>query len=116
MADERLTVAELTARMHEFVASKGWYEATSRRPQTPRNLAVSLSLEAAEVLECFQWSEAYDPRELASELADVTLYLLQLADVCEIDLEQAVLHKLAVNLGRSWTGAAHSEDRDDDQS
>ena len=106
MADERLTVAELTARMHEFVASKGWYEATSRRPQTPRNLAVSLSLEAAEVLECFQWSEAYDPRELASELADV----------CEIDLEQAVLHKLAVNLGRSWTGAAHSEDRDDDQS
>ncbi|MCC7491043.1 MAG: nucleotide pyrophosphohydrolase [Fimbriimonadaceae bacterium] len=108
-----MTVRELTAKMHDFVADKGWYSASSRRPQTPRNLAISLSLEAAEVLEHFQWSEAYDPQALASELADVTLYLLQLADVCEIDLEQAVLDKLARNVGRSWTGL-ESETTDDD--
>ncbi len=97
-----MTIAELTARMHEFVGSKGWYEPDSARPQTPRNLAVSLNLEAAEVLELFQWTETCEREKLADELADVTLYLLQLADRCGIDLAAAVLDKLAVNHGRSW--------------
>lgn len=97
-----MTVAELTERMHEFVESKGWYDAESRRPQTPRNLAISLTVEASEVLEHFQWSEAYDPQELAGELADVALYLLQLADICGVDLAQAILDKLAANQQRSW--------------
>ena len=39
-----LTLKELTAQMHELVQSKGWYAADSKRPQTPRNLAVSLSV------------------------------------------------------------------------
>ncbi|MBI5932592.1 MAG: nucleotide pyrophosphohydrolase [Chloroflexi bacterium] len=89
--------------MHELVESKGWYAADSKRPQTPRNLAVSLSIEAAEVLEHFQFREdVTDKAELASELADVTLYLLQLASVSGIDLEQAVLKKLEVNKSREW--------------
>ena len=93
----------LTEKMHAFVRSKGWYEPESKRPQTPRNLAISLSLEANEVLEHFQWrEEIVEKDELASELADVTLYLLQLASVSGIDLEQAVLKKLEMNTAREW--------------
>ena len=66
-------------------------------------MAISLSLEAAEVLEFFQWSEdSFDRDALAGELADVCLYLLQLASVAEIDLEKAVLDKLETNYGRRW--------------
>ncbi|MEW5938530.1 MAG: nucleotide pyrophosphohydrolase [Chloroflexota bacterium] len=98
-----MDIKELTQRMHELVASKGWYAAESKRPQTPRNLAVSLSIEAAEVLEHFQFrDEVKDKDELAGELADVTLYLLQLASVTGIDLEQAVLKKIEVNQSREW--------------
>lgn len=89
--------------MDEFVKSKGWYDSGSPRPQSARNLAISLNLEASEVLEHFQWSEqAHDTGELAGELADVMLYLLQLAQVSGIDLELAVLAKLSHNQTRSW--------------
>ena len=98
-----ITIKELTRQMHELVRSKGWYDEGSKRPQTPRNLAVSLSIEAAEILEHFQFGEEIkDKDELGSELADVTLYLLQLASVSGIDLEEAVLKKIEVNKTRKW--------------
>jgi 8-oxo-dGTP diphosphatase len=98
-----MELSELTERMHAFVRSKGWYKPDSKRPQTPRNLAISLSLEANEVLEHFQWQDdLMDKDELASELADVALYLLQLASVSGIDLELAVLEKLETNANREW--------------
>ena len=98
-----MELKELEARMHAFVDGKGWYAADSPKPQTPRNLAASLAIEAAEVLEHFQWrEEAKEPTELAGELADVALYLLQLASVTGIDLEQAILDKLALNHSREW--------------
>ncbi|HNK63127.1 MAG TPA: nucleotide pyrophosphohydrolase [Anaerolineales bacterium] len=98
-----LTIKELTEQMHALVKSKGWYEADSKRPQTPRNLAVSLSIEAAEVLEHFQFTdEIKDRDELGSELADVLLYLLQLASVSGIDLQDAVLKKIKKNQTRTW--------------
>ena len=98
-----MDIKELTERMHAFVRSKGWYEPDSKRPQTPRNLAISLSLEANEVLEHFQWREDLRVKdELGSELADVALYLLQLASVSGIDLEQAILNKLETNAKREW--------------
>jgi len=93
----------LTQEMNRFVSNKGWYEPGSPRPQTPKNLAISLSLEAAEVLDHFQWHELpADQHALESELADVALYLLQLASVCAIDLEKAVLNKLKLNYTREW--------------
>ena len=92
--------------MHAFVRAKGWYEPDSPRPQTPRNLAASLAIEAAEVLEHFQWRDEAAPEALAGELADVALYLLQLASVSGVDLEQAILEKLQVNYGRQWDQAA----------
>ena len=98
-----MQLKELEERMHAFVASKGWYGADSPKPQTPRNLAASLVIEAAEVLEHFQWREAPgDQAALASELADVALYLLQLASISGIDLEQAILDKLEQNRTREW--------------
>jgi len=98
-----MDLKELTQVMHQFVASKGWYAPTSRRPHTPRNIAISLSLEAGEVLEHFQWNDGPADREaLSSELADVTLYLIQLASLMNIDLEQAVLTKLKINAQRTW--------------
>jgi NTP pyrophosphatase (non-canonical NTP hydrolase) len=98
-----MELKDLEARMHAFVAAKGWYAPDSPKPQTPRNLAVSLALEAAEVLEHFQWrAETRDRDALAGELADVALYLLQLASLSGIDLEQAILDKLRHNEGREW--------------
>jgi 8-oxo-dGTP diphosphatase len=98
-----MELTELTAAMHDFVRAMGWYEEDSPRPQSLRNLAISLNLEASEVLEHFQWDEKLEDRdELAGELADVALYLLQLASLAGIDLEQAILAKLKRNYQRKW--------------
>jgi 8-oxo-dGTP diphosphatase len=98
-----MDIPQLTQKMDDFVHTNGWYEADSLRPQTPRNLAISLSLEVAELLEHFQWcGEVKDKAAFASELADVLLYLLQLAQVSSIDLEHATLDKLDLNSGRVW--------------
>jgi NTP pyrophosphatase (non-canonical NTP hydrolase) len=93
----------LTREMNRFVEAKGWYAPDSPRPQTPRNLATSMAIEAAEVLEHFQWSEAA-VSGVEDELADVALYLLQLAHRLDIDLEAAILAKLNVNYSRRWDG------------
>lgn len=98
-----MTIQELTDAMNRFVETMGWYRKDSPLPQTPRNIAVSLSLEAAEVLEHFQWGEQADREALAQELADVALYLLQLAYLTGIDLQQAILDKLAINYERDWS-------------
>jgi NTP pyrophosphatase (non-canonical NTP hydrolase) len=98
-----MTLPSLTAAMHDFVRAKGWYDPASPRPQTPRNLAISLALEAAEILEHYQWdSQPKDPAALPGELADVALYLLQLASLSGIDLEKAILDKLQHNYTRQW--------------
>ncbi len=98
-----MDIPQLTEKMDAFVESKGWYSPDSPRPQTARNLAISLALEAGEVLEHFQWcSEVEDKTAFESELADVLLYLLQLSRVSGVDLEQAVLNKLTINSEREW--------------
>jgi NTP pyrophosphatase (non-canonical NTP hydrolase) len=98
-----MDIRQLPEEMNRLVRSKGWYKANSKRPQTPRNLAISLAVEAAEILEHFQFREnAKDQQELASELADVALYLLQLASVTDIDLEKAILDKIEINKTREW--------------
>lgn len=99
-----MDLKELTQQMNDLVRHHGWYEPDSPKQQTARNLAISLSLEASEVLEHFQWSaETKDPEGLRGELADVALYLLQLASVADIDLEEAILDKIHANWDRSWS-------------
>jgi len=90
----------LTLALREFAEARDWAQFHS-----PKNLASALSVEAAELLEHFQWLTEAQSRELspekkaavAQELADVLLYLLQLSDKLAIDLLQAAQHKLALN-------------------
>ena len=98
-----MELKEITNLMTSFVTKKGWYSKDSSKPQTPRNIAMSLSIECGEVLEHFQWTEQPKNMEaLSEELADVLLYLLQLASVLSIDIEKSVLTKLQINRNRKW--------------
>lgn len=64
---------------------------------TPENLAKSISIEAGELLECFQWNNEFDKKELIEELADVQAYCIMLAEKLDVDLEQIVLDKYKKN-------------------
>lgn len=86
MAD--LSVSEEIAL---FVAERDWAQFHS-----PENLAKSISIEAAELLECFQWDAAADPSRVREELADVLTYCMMLADRIGADPNQIILEKLAV--------------------
>ncbi len=90
--DRSVTFEQAQQAVVDFVAARGWnHDATSR------GLAISLSLEANELLEHFQWQEEPlgTPAELASELADVVIYAIQFAHRYEIDLPTAIIDKLA---------------------
>ena len=61
---------------------------------TEENLAKSISIEAGELLECFQWDSSYDCEEVCEELADVLSYCIMLADRMNVVIEEIVLSKL----------------------
>lgn len=90
----------LTQALRTFATDRDWAQF-----HTPKNLACALSVEAAELLEHFQWltdaqSQALTPdqtQQVGTEAADVFLYLLQLCDKLGIDLVAAAQHKLAAN-------------------
>lgn len=75
--------------LRAFVAERDWAQF-----HTPENLAKSISIEAAELLELFQWSSDADESRIREELADVLTYCLLLADSIGADPEQLVLEKL----------------------
>lgn len=81
----------LTEILREFVTERDWAQFHS-----PENLAKSISIEAAELLECFQWNSDGNFEQVTSELADVLTYCHLLADRLGVDPEQIVLDKLAV--------------------
>ncbi|MEW6313045.1 MAG: nucleotide pyrophosphohydrolase [Pseudomonadota bacterium] len=94
------TLAKLRLALRDFAAARNWQPF-----HTPKNLAMALSVEAAELLEHFQWltpeeCTAITPaqrREIAHEMADVLNYLVRLADVMGIDLAQAAEEKIELN-------------------
>jgi dCTP diphosphatase len=100
----------LRLRVREFAAARAW-----DRYHTPKNLAMALSVEAAELVEPFQWltaeeSGSLDPDKLEAvrqEIADVLIYLTRLADVLEIDPLQAAADKLELNARRYPVEKAH---------
>lgn len=100
MSDELQT---LRTALRQFAEDRDWGQF-----HTPKNLAASLSIEAAEVLEHFQWMTDEQSRNLlperrdqvALEIADVLLYLLQLADKLQIDPLEAAKAKLALNAAK----------------
>lgn len=82
---------ELTKKIKEFNEERDWDQFHS-----PENLAKSISIEAGELLECFQWNSNYDIEEVKSELADVINYALLLADKLGVDPEKIVLDKMKI--------------------
>ncbi len=80
---------DLKQAFREFSEERDWDQF-----HTPENLAKSISIEAGELLECFQWNDDFDREELCDELADVMSYCIMLADRIDVDLEEIVLKKL----------------------
>lgn len=97
-ADDPLVA--LRDRLRVFAEARGW-----RAFHTPKNLAMALIVEAAELVEQFQWTTAEESLSLDAdkmaavqdEMADVLIYLVELADVLNIDLLQAASDKLVKN-------------------
>jgi NTP pyrophosphatase (non-canonical NTP hydrolase) len=86
--------------LRQFAAERDWEQF-----HVPKNLAMSVAIEAAEIMEHFQWltpdeiAALPEPQRsaVAHEIADVLLYLVRLADVLDIDLVEAALDKMAIN-------------------
>lgn len=93
-----MNIEDIQAKILEFRDERDW-----KQFHTSKNLAASVCIEAAELLEHFQWRS--DTTELtlekkkavADEIADVAIYLMLLANDLEVDLEQAILNKLEQN-------------------
>ena len=72
---------ELKNKVLKFIDDRDWDQFHS-----PDNLAKSISIEAAELLECFQWGNEYELEAVTDEMADVFIYLLDLANKLNVDL------------------------------
>lgn len=64
---------------------------------TPENLAKSISIEAGELLEHFQWNNQFDKDQVCEELADVMVYCLHMADALEVDYKEIIMQKMDKN-------------------
>ena len=84
------SLKELSEKIEQFNVERDWDQFHS-----PANLAKSISIEASELLECFQWSdENYDIEDVKSELADVMNYCIQMANKLDLDIKDIVLEKM----------------------
>lgn len=83
---------KLDKRIKKFNKDRDWDQFHS-----PANLAKSISIEANELLECFQWNDnKYDIKEVKEELADVANYCIQMAQVLNVDLIDIINKKISV--------------------
>ena len=95
-----MNIEKLQHRLREFSADRDWEQFHS-----PKNIAMALSVETSELLEHFQWltqSQSASPEsvnrdEVATEIADIQIYLAMLADKLDIDIEKAVDEKIEAN-------------------
>jgi len=105
-----LDIAQVAAQLRAFARERDW-----EKFHTPKNLAASVAIEAAELQEVFQWltdeqSAALTSEQRASaerEIADVAIYLIRLADQLGIDLDDAVQEKLRDNARRYPRESVH---------
>jgi NTP pyrophosphatase (non-canonical NTP hydrolase) len=102
MSDERTTIDELKRLVEQFVSQRDWHPF-----HTPKNLSMALAIEAAELMEHFQWLDPAQSRAVAGdadkraavgeELADVVCYALAMANELGIDLADALRDKMIKN-------------------
>ena len=84
-----IILEKLIKEIKQFNEERDWDQFHS-----PENLAKSISIEAGELLECFQWNSNYDKDEVCEELADVFTYCIQMAMKLGVDPEEIILKKL----------------------
>ncbi|KAH9626456.1 hypothetical protein KSS87_004957 [Heliosperma pusillum] len=99
---KEISLKDLSVKLEDFAQARDW-----AKYHTPRNLLLAMVGEVGELAEIFQWRgevgkglpnwEESDKEHLGEELSDVLLYLIRLADICGIDLADAVLKKLVKN-------------------
>lgn len=100
ICDQQVTVEQLRDLMRQFVRERNW-----EKFHNAKNLSMSLAIEVGELLEHFQWltteevvsQQGLDRQGIADELADVLCYALSLANALDIDIAQAVYHKMNKN-------------------
>lgn len=107
MNDFNTPIQTLKDRHEKFVQERGWTEFNN-----PKNLAMSISIEAAEILEIFQWLTLEESEDLKNghkkfehlqeEMADVLIYMMAMANRLNIDLTTAVINKMKKNEKRTW--------------
>lgn len=105
MTDETTTVMQLRRQLTDFVAQRQW-----QKYHDPKNLSMSIAIEAAELMEHFQWvrndelpgllRDEQRRQQVEEEIADVMCFLLALANVLELDLSSAVARKIAKNAAK----------------
>ncbi len=83
---------KLTEKIREFVEERDWLQFN-----TPENLAKSISIESAELLECYQWNSNADLNEVKQELADILNYTLLMCSQLNLNPEEIVLDKLEIS-------------------
>src|SRR5882724_12242376 len=101
--ERSMSLEELRAALRRFASDRDWDQFHS-----PKNLAIALSVEAAELLEHFQWTSDADPgglvpdrhAKVGEEIADVLLYLVRLADKLDIDLLAEATRKIEINAAK----------------
>lgn len=79
-------------RVQKFVLDRDWDQFHS-----PSNLAKSISIEAAELLECYQWTDDADLAHVQEELADVFIYCIQMAQKLDVDIHDIIMAKMDKN-------------------
>jgi len=100
LADEKITLQDLKERMATFVRERDWEQF-----HNPKNLSMAIAIEAAELMEHFQWLTEQQSQQLAAdalqdigeELADIVIYSLSMANSLQLDLSATVLAKMAKN-------------------
>ena len=83
---------ELEQKIVKFAEERDWLQFN-----TPENLAKSISIEAGELLECFQWNSNYDVDEVKYELADVMNYCILMCSQIGVDPKQIILEKMDIS-------------------
>lgn len=83
---------EILNKVRDFNRERDWEQF-----HTPENLAKSISIEAAELLECFQWNNDYDIERVSDEISDIILYCLMFSDKVGLNLKEEILKKIEKN-------------------
>lgn len=100
MPDSKTTVAELRKTVRRFIRERDWLKFHS-----PKNICMSIAIEAAELMEHFQWTFSSKPEKkhleqrlkIEEEIADIAVYVLDFCEVMKIDLSSAIQRKMVLN-------------------